>query len=148
MLSGRKEEEFALSSLEAPNAESPGDERDSWAGQSEMSLYHSAQGSFGHSSTASGSVYASAIQMDRSVALRAQHGTLAEEDEEDGSDADSFFSASDDDHREDEDCRCCTMPFPFVRLDAEGVTPLICKHDTRSLLSVPFQRTLCGQHPR
>ena len=70
-----------------------------------MSLYHSAQGSFGHSSATS-SIFASAVQMERSLVRRPQQAPLAEEDEEDGSDADSFFSASDNDRREDEDCRC------------------------------------------
>jgi len=80
--------------------------RDSWAGRSELSLYHSAQGSFGQSSTASSSAFASAMHIERSmVRSKIQRPPLAEEDEEGASDADSFFSASDEDHDE-EDCRC------------------------------------------
>ncbi len=76
-----------------------------WAEQSDMSLYHSAQGSFGVSSTAS-SAYASAMHMERSVARsRVQRAPLAEEDEDQGSDADSFFSASDDGHEAEGECR-------------------------------------------
>ena len=74
-----------------------------WAEQSHRSeLFHSAQLSFGHSSVAS-SVFQSAVQypMDRSLARSRIHGfPLTEEDGEQesrASDADSFFSASEDD---------------------------------------------------
>ena len=64
------------------------------------------QGSFGQSSTASSSAFASAMHIERSmVRSKIQRPPLAEEDEEGASDADSFFSASDEDHDE-EDCRC------------------------------------------
>jgi hypothetical protein len=104
--------------------------RDSWAAQSEASLYHSAQGSFGQSSAAS-SAFASAMHMEKSMARsKIQRAPLAEEDEEGGeeneggSDGDSFFSASDDGHREEEDLRHfilihpCTLPIPMLSLVA------------------------------
>ena len=77
-----------------------------WAEQSDMSLYHSAHGSFGMSSTASSSVFVSAMHMDRSMARsKVQQAPLAEEGEEEGSDADSFFSASDDGQEPEGECR-------------------------------------------
>jgi len=77
-----------------------------WAEQSDMSLYHSAHGSFGMSSTASSSVFVSAMHMDRSMARsKVQQAPLAEEGEVEDSDADSFFSASDDGQEPEGECR-------------------------------------------
>ena len=77
---------------------------DNSIGQSELSLYHSAQDSFGQRSTTS-SVFSSAreIQIDKSHFRAMQSTPLAEEDEQDaekGSDADSIFSTSDNENQE------------------------------------------------
>ncbi len=146
---GRQGEKLDASSEEASHAESRAEERESWAEQSEMSLYHSAQGSFGHSSTAS-SMFASVVQMDRSIAQRVQQETLAEEDE-DGSDADSFFSASDDGHREDDDCRCSAVK--RTRLEASCTPAHDCmrlarrKHACTQARKLPMTRA-CTRHLR
>ena len=119
-------------------------------------LFHSAQGSFGHS----GSVFSSNLQMDRSVARsKMQRPPLAEEDEHDrveSSDADSFFSASDDDHHADDDCRSVThVPVCFA---AAALQPVVTS-DTRVPPARPSQTTVqeaCSlqfkhintQHPR
>jgi len=81
-----------------------GNSWDNSIGQSEMSLYHSAQDSFGQRSTTS-SVFSSAreFHIDKSIARSKMQSTpLAEEDEQDAekSDADSFFSTSDNENQE------------------------------------------------
>lgn len=109
---------------------------DVWAEQSDMSLYHSAQGSFGMSSTAS-SAYASAMHMERSVARsRVQRAPLAEEGEDESSDADSFFSASDDGQEAEGECRSVRARRPH----AAAVGRCGCSCEPRPLTAV--RRTL------